>query len=274
MFLPRLIGLRAAIHRELAADRIQEWQPYEHMDRSLIPNDTVTARRDLGIPSYYLPGLTTIDVHGLTDATVARTPVTRPNDQRAMAHDRCAPPGYIQARGVNFYAFPPVSNAAEAIEGAEYVVQIGPNVWMPFSAAERSWVSDRFPAFSDIDSVTSPTVPAVFIGDSTPVVGEVFTSRLSDETWEAGFTDRGLWAWERSSGAAGSSWELRWSWVLPWTWTTYCAVETYQYTPAPEDVGHRLRAFVYFTDAEGHRVKAVTPASDPVVSSMAEREAP
>ena len=40
----------------------------------------------IGIMSYYVPDLTIIDFFGLTDATVARNPVTHLNHVRRIAH--------------------------------------------------------------------------------------------------------------------------------------------------------------------------------------------
>ena len=84
----------------------------------------------------------------MTDATIARTPVTRPNRKRAMAHDRSPPPGYLVERGVNFVLRPPAASVEEALESAAYAVQVGPDVWMPFEAPYLGWVQERFERFS------------------------------------------------------------------------------------------------------------------------------
>lgn len=75
----QFIGMRSVEHRNYAATRIRGWQLYENMERDAIPSDAVIAVDTVGIPPYYVPDLTVVDRHGLTDATVARNPVTRPN---------------------------------------------------------------------------------------------------------------------------------------------------------------------------------------------------
>ena len=56
----------------------------------------------------------------MTDATVARTPVTHPNLERVIAHDRRPPPEYLKQRGVNIRIFDPASSAtAVALNDAQ-----------------------------------------------------------------------------------------------------------------------------------------------------------
>ena len=98
----------------------------------------------MGIRFYYLPDLKVIDLRGLTDATVARNPVERPNHQRIIAHDRRPPAGYLEQRGVNFTIHPPVTSELQALGRAEYAVKVGPALWMPFDSPDRQWVFDRF----------------------------------------------------------------------------------------------------------------------------------
>ena len=138
----RGIGLRFVEHRELADERIRIWQPYENMERGIIPTDAVKATGAVGIQPYFIPDLTFIDLNGLTDATVARTPVRTPNHMRNMAHDRGPPPGYLEERGVNFTICPAVSTGRTC--SARYVMQVGPDLWMPFDALDHQWVLDRF----------------------------------------------------------------------------------------------------------------------------------
>ena len=133
-----------AEHREFANTQLRKWKPYERMEDGLIPDDALTARGAIGIRFYYLPDLKVVDVHGLTDATVARNPVERPNRQRIMAHDRHPPPGYLKERGVNFTIHPPATSVLQALRSAEYAVEVGPALWMPFDSPDRQWVFDRF----------------------------------------------------------------------------------------------------------------------------------
>ena len=137
------IGMRFVEHREFAEERMRAWQPYENMDRDLIPGDAVSAMVSTGIQAYYVPDMTVVDKVGLTDATVARNPVVRPNNRRHMAHDRRPPPGFLKERGVNFAIFPAISTWRTCC--ARYVVKVGPDRWMPFDTTENhQWVMDRF----------------------------------------------------------------------------------------------------------------------------------
>ena len=131
-------------HREFANAQLRTWKPYENMEKGVIPDDALMADVSIGIRFYYLPDLKVIDLHGLTDATVARNPVKTPNHQRSMAHDRQPPPGYLEERGVNFTIHPAAPSASKAFHRAGYAVKIGPNLWMPFDSSDRQWVFDRF----------------------------------------------------------------------------------------------------------------------------------
>ena len=104
-------------HREFANFQMRNWKPYEKMERGIIPDDALMTDLSLG-KFYYLPDLKVIDVNGLTDATVARTPVTRPNLERVIAHDRRPPPEYLKQRGVNIRIFDPASSATAALRHA------------------------------------------------------------------------------------------------------------------------------------------------------------
>ena len=140
----QFIGLRSVEHRNYAATRIRGWSPYENMERDVIPSDAIMASRTIGIPPYYVPDLTIIDVHGLTDATVARTPVTSPNHQRVMAHDRLAPSGYLEKRGVNIIVYPPASGERPEPSGEKYAVKVGRDLWMRFDSPNHQWITESF----------------------------------------------------------------------------------------------------------------------------------
>ncbi len=140
----QFVGLRFATHRNYANKRIREWQPYEEAVHKVIPDDAMMVRAGIGIMPYYVPDLDIIDYHGLTDATVARHPVTHSNRERSMAHDRHPPPGYLQQRGVNFEVYPAATSAYKALTDADYTLQVGPDLWMPFDAADHQWANERF----------------------------------------------------------------------------------------------------------------------------------
>ena len=129
------------------ADRMTgEYQPYENINWALIPDDAVTSRTNIGIAPYYLANLPVIDEHGLTDAVIARNPVVKPNPERIMAHDRQAPPGYLEERGVNIKVRMAAHTPADAIDRAAYAIQAGPDFWMPFNSDDTQWVFQHFAA--------------------------------------------------------------------------------------------------------------------------------
>ena len=161
--MPALVGMSNDAHRLMrrnsvivriagrpkrTARRLRYWSPYENMDHGVIPDDAVAVTFAAGILPYYVADLEFIDGLGLTDAIIARNPVTRPNSERRMAHDRRPPPGYLAERGVNFVVHPAAASVEEALESATYAVQAGPDVWMPFGAPDREWVEARFETFS------------------------------------------------------------------------------------------------------------------------------
>ena len=99
--------------------------------------------------------------------------------------------------------------------------------------------------------------PAVFRSSDAPVVGRSFAAffnkshgrRLPGEPWR----------WEKGGDADG--------------WTSLPIQRpTYVYTPTAADVGHRLRASVYYADGLGNRVKAITEPSEPVQAGASEAD--
>ena len=162
------VAARFVHHREFANQQLRIWKPYENMDRGVIPGDALTVDGSIGIHFYYLPDLKVIDFHGLTDATVARNPVEKPNHERVIAHDRQPPVGYLEERGVNFTIRPPATNEFQALDRAEYAAKVGPALWMPFDSPDRQWVFDRF-AGRDLRTFDRDYV-ARLVGDSRPVI--------------------------------------------------------------------------------------------------------
>ncbi len=173
-----------AEHREFANEQMRWWQPYENMERGVIPDDALTAGGGLG-RFYYLPDLKVIDIFGLTDAAVARNPVTKPNHQRGIAHDRQPPPGYLMERGVNFTVHAAASSEAQALRRGQYAVKVGPGLWMPFDSFDHDWVVASFAAHDlRIAGGTEPVgdYMARLIRDSEPVIRSTFDVYLSDNT--------------------------------------------------------------------------------------------
>ena len=91
--------------------------------------------------------------------------------------------------------------------------------------------------------------PAMFRSADAPVVGQSFTAFLDRSRGQ--WLPRAPWRWEKGGDADG--------------WTPLPVPSpTHVYTPTVADVGHRLRASVYYADPLGNRVKATTAPSAPV----------
>ena len=98
---------------------------------------------------------------------------------------------------------------------------------------------------------------AQFIRQDIPIAGKPFYVALPPAVHRAGFTDRSPWQWERGSDAEG------WTNLRPGS----AHGLAYMYTPTTADVGRQLRAYAYYTDSRGNRVKAMTVPSLPVQPS-------
>ena len=142
-FIKHAVARPAADHHLYANKEIRRWKPYEELGRGIFPEDALMASTSLG-KFYYLPDLRVLDLHGLTDATVARTPVTRSNRDRAIAHDRWPTSDYLVQRGVNFTIYPLASSVASALMRADYAVNVGSDLWMPFNTVTAQWADARF----------------------------------------------------------------------------------------------------------------------------------
>ena len=137
------VAVRFTEHRDYSDWQTHAWKPYEKMESGIIPGDALMTDTGLG-KFYFLPELKVLDRDGLTDATVARTPVNHANDQRIIAHDRQPSPEYLKQRGVNIEVLPPTSGATEALSRADYAVKFGPDLWMPFNTTDAQWAAARF----------------------------------------------------------------------------------------------------------------------------------
>ncbi len=97
--------------------------------------------------------------------------------------------------------------------------------------------------------------PAMFLSSGPPVEGEPFVARFKKSYGRRVAGEP--WRWERGDDAGG--------------WTSLpIPSPTYAYSPTAADVGHRLRASVYYTDHLGDRVKATTKPSKPVQAGLSE----
>ena len=189
------VGVRTSHLDGFARWRIRHFEPYERVSNRLIPGDAVMALEAVGAIPYFVPDLKVVDLHGLTDATTARSPVTSTTSQRRMGHDRSPPLGHLQRQGVNFVLHTAAATEAEALSRANYALNIGAGVWMAFNALDHAWASERF-GHLDLraNNRFSQDDPAGnrFTKDGVRYVGEQFLGR---------FEDRGLDGWRRDGKA-------------------------------------------------------------------------
>ncbi len=139
------IGTSHQEHKVLWQTRVREWGPYEEISRrGLLPKGCISVEALAGIMPYYMADLTVIDILGLNDKVVARSPVERKNSERQLAHDRKADFAYMMRRGVNINILGAETNRRSALLKAEFALRVNDNLWMPFDAFSRKWVKDTF----------------------------------------------------------------------------------------------------------------------------------
>ena len=193
---PHKVAERFAAHREYANSRTLSWKQYEKIERGFIPDDALTTSGGLG-KYYFLPDLKVVDAYGLTDATVARTPVEHTNLERMIAHDRQPSPEYLKHRGVNIEVFQAASSADAALELADYAVKASPNLWMPFNAVNAQWAATRFAGHElrarKFFSNSEPSRNQFYVDDYT-YVGERILAHF----------ESGLDGWQLSGEAASN----------------------------------------------------------------------
>lgn len=139
-----LVGQRVREHVVFGRQRQRDWSPYERLPRGLLPRDAVAATNAAGAMPFYLADLTVIDQLGLCDRVIARSPVTTPNRERILAHDRRPPPGYLEQRGVNIDVKPAAASSAAAFAAAPFAVRFDDDLWMPFDSPDPAWVERAF----------------------------------------------------------------------------------------------------------------------------------
>lgn len=164
-----------------------EYGPYRELDRlghELVPHGGVWAREAVGIAPYYLPNVAVIDLYGLTDAVIARTPVDRPNKERVMAHDRHPPPGYLASRGVNITVGAASRSQGEVLKYSYWALKLREDLWMPFLSPDGDWVIRTFvnrPLYSQFHLDPENVRDNHGWVDARFVRGSTFLGRFDDE---------------------------------------------------------------------------------------------
>lgn len=135
------VGTRFQEHRTFRLAREAMFGAYADKTRGRFPDDAVMSLNTIGVTSYHLADLTIVDVHGLTDRTVAHNPVLHPNSERQLAHDRSPPPGYLSQRGVNVSVLPASLGFGTA---SEYALRLDGQLWMPLTSSKPAWLREAF----------------------------------------------------------------------------------------------------------------------------------
>lgn len=146
LLLDHAISVRHREHERFAAAQREKFARYGRPGRRELPKGTIVAYPFAGIAPFQFPEVTFIDTLGLTDRTVARHNAPR-NADRVMAHDRRAPPGYLESRGVNLDILPAAATKKEALEKGTFAVRLEDGLWMPFESPRPDWARRAFADF-------------------------------------------------------------------------------------------------------------------------------
>jgi arabinofuranosyltransferase len=93
--IARNVAMRHQEHKVFFEDQTEQWPPDNPATRLRWEDRPVLATNTIGVPGWVLDDVAIIDMAGLTDRVVARTPVVA-GKERNMAHDRWPPPGYVE----------------------------------------------------------------------------------------------------------------------------------------------------------------------------------
>jgi arabinofuranosyltransferase len=100
--IPRGIGLRHYEHRAFWLHQLQNLPDRNDGARACSASDhPIAAFATIGIASWVLPNCAILDLRGLADYVIARTP----SQLEYLGHDRRAPPGYMEAFQPNVASF-------------------------------------------------------------------------------------------------------------------------------------------------------------------------
>ncbi len=93
--IPHLVGVRHQEHKVFCEEQLRRY-PTSWRSLRVGAGDPVLVERTVGVPGWSLPEVAIIDLFGLNDRVIARTPVPPSHGPRRMAHDRQPPPGYVE----------------------------------------------------------------------------------------------------------------------------------------------------------------------------------
>ncbi|MET0390652.1 MAG: hypothetical protein ABW321_32065, partial [Polyangiales bacterium] len=94
--IPHGVGVRHAAHRGFWLNQLEYTPSRDEGARQCAQSDhPLAAAGTIGVIGWVLPGCYVLDILGLNDYVVARTPLPE-GQERYMAHDRSVPPGYLE----------------------------------------------------------------------------------------------------------------------------------------------------------------------------------
>ncbi len=94
--ISHFVCMRHQEHKVFWKTQINAYPSRENGNKISSEGFPVHVSNVVGVPSWVLPNVNIIDIYGLNDFTIARTPVDK-TKLRRMAHSRHAPKGYIQS---------------------------------------------------------------------------------------------------------------------------------------------------------------------------------
>jgi arabinofuranosyltransferase len=91
----RHVCMRHQEHKVFCEEQLRIWPSRQDGSRIKWDERAVLAWYSVGVPAWVLPEVAIIDLFGLSDYVIARSPLT-PGKTRRMAHDRKPPEGYVE----------------------------------------------------------------------------------------------------------------------------------------------------------------------------------
>jgi len=163
----RYVGLRAEEHQRFLATVVPDGMRLQSLiRRGALPRDLYMAMGCVGaIP--YLADVRTLDLLGLTDATVAHQPF---RTDRSMGHDKMASAAYVSRCGVDIWALAGIHPFVAAGSGrlAELIMEaaIQHAEWYAADVGDGSYLACTFPAGSERARPRMPRLAFLRMGDS------------------------------------------------------------------------------------------------------------
>jgi arabinofuranosyltransferase len=164
----RYVGLRAEEHRSFLATVVPDGLLLRSLiRRGLLPRDLYLAMGCVGaIP--YLADVRTLDLLGLTDATVAHQPF---RTERSMGHDKFASDAYVRERGVDIWALagihPFVPEGSERLAELTMEAAVQHAEWYVADVGDGEYLACTFPAGVERARSRMPHLAFERMGDSS-----------------------------------------------------------------------------------------------------------